>query len=685
MKAFARSADGATLATKVLAWAGAARKAIRSFVLLVGVSSMSCAWPADVAAPLPARTFFQNADINAARLSPSGRWLAIATGAKSARVMLAVVDLEGKANPVVVANYEAADVRSFEWVNDDRLVFNLVDLQAGSGTQGFGPGLYSVRRDGSELRQLIRVRRDFFREAKAIISLTLEGNHRLLWIPRTGGDEVIIGEFQFDNHGELDAVSPKRLNVVTGRATPLGIGRPEHTVGWLFDAKGEPRVAEAAFQGQTEVFWRAPGQSAWRSIAKASSLSRPWEPVLVGGSDQLFVTTGSSAGTEVLRRFDFAANLPEEAVLVSTPGFDFQGQFIDEWSQSRILGIRVDTDAESTVWFDAEMKKLQQRADQRFPGKINRLSCLHCAPDSAVLVFSYSDQDAGSYWVFRPSSDAWEPVGKVRADIDPTQMAQLDLHRIRARDGEDLPVWVTLPRKKAAGAAPAVVLVHGGPWVRGGHWRWNADAQFLASRGYVVVEPEYRGSTGFGRPHFEGGWKRWGTTMQDDVADAVRWAVTRGLVDPKRVCVAGASYGGYATLMGLVRYPDLYKCGVAWIAVTDPRLLFEDTWASDMPKEARGFSLPTLIGDLQKDGDMLKAAAPVEHAAEIRAPLLMAFGGEDLRVPLAHGTRMRAAMRATGHEPEWVVYNDEGHGWLKVDNRVDFWERVERFLDKQLH
>ena len=172
-------------------------------------------------------------------------------------------------------------------------------------------------------------------------------------------------------------------------------------------------------------------------------------------------------------------------------------------------------------------------------------------------------------------------------------MATLDLHRIKARDGLDLPVWVTTPRGKPERRRAAVVLVHGGPWVRGTHWRWSADAQFLASRGYVVIEPEYRGSTGFGRATSAAGFKKWGTTMQDDVADAVNWAADKGLIDGKRVCIAGASYGGYATLMGAIRFPELYRCGVAWVAVTDPRLMFEPLWRQRL-SDARfaQYSLP---------------------------------------------------------------------------------------------
>ena len=173
--------------------------------------------------------------------------------------------------------------------------------------------------------------------------------------------------------------------------------------------------------------------------------------------------------------------------------------------------------------------------------------------------------------------------------------------------------------------------------------------------------------------------------MQDDVADSVRWAIGKGLIDGSRVCIAGASYGGYATLMGTIRYPDLYRCGVAWVAVTDPRLMFELAWVNDIGREGRDYTMPIMIGDPVRDADLLKAAAPLEHAADIKVPVMMAFGAEHSRVPLEHGTRMRAAMKAAGHEPEYVVYPGEGHGWLKVENRIDFWQRVEKFLAKNLN
>lgn len=646
--------------------------------------AVSAAGPAD--SPLPSiKSFFRNADVADVQLSPSGEWLAMIVGGEATRRALAVADVDNKKPPAIIALFSDADVRSFHWVGDDRLVFDLIDVQSGSGDQRFGAGLYSIRRDGSETRQLIKTTREFVREVSASRRETLEWNHALLDIPEDGSHEVIVGEWVFSSTFDLQAVNALRLDVDTGRTRSLALGSPPHSDEWLFDRKGEPRVVVAVHEGVAKTYWRAPGQDAWTLIATDPAQKRSFLPAFVDGSGHLFVRTGSA-----LRQWDIATARPTDAVIATTPGFDLEATVILDAGGTSVKGLRLVTDAETTVWFDPQMKAIQKAVDARLPGHTNVVSaCRRCAEVKMVLVHSWSDQDPGSYWIYRPPTDAWQLIGQARADIDPSRMGTLDFHRIKARDGLALPVWVTTPAKGApAGAGvprPAVVLVHGGPWVRGTHWQWNAEAQFLASRGYVVIEPEYRGSTGFGFEHFQAGWKQWEGPMQDDVADAVRWAAGKGLIDPKRVCIAGGSYGGYATLMGLARYPDLYRCGVAWVAVTDPRLLFEDSWQSDMNEEGRRYTLPTLLGDLAKDAALLRSAAPVERAADIRAPLLLAFGANDRRVPIVHGARMRDALRAQGRDPEWVVYDGEGHGWLKVETRLDFWGRVERFLDRNLN
>jgi dipeptidyl aminopeptidase/acylaminoacyl peptidase len=173
--------------------------------------------------------------------------------------------------------------------------------------------------------------------------------------------------------------------------------------------------------------------------------------------------------------------------------------------------------------------------------------------------------------------------------------------------------------------------------------------------------------------------------MQDDVADALLWAQKQGLAS-KQACIAGASYGGYSTLMGLIRHPELYKCGAAWVAVTDPKLVLKGGFGviDDIGNSSRKYTLPQLVGDVDKDAEMLANNSPLKRAAEIKAPLFLAFGESDVRVPIEHGERLRSALIKAGRPPEWITYPNEAHSWRQVDTQVDFARRIEKFLGQHL-
>jgi dipeptidyl aminopeptidase/acylaminoacyl peptidase len=283
----------------------------------------------------------------------------------------------------------------------------------------------------------------------------------------------------------------------------------------------------------------------------------------------------------------------------------------------------------------------------------------------------------------------WQRLARVMSGVDPQAMASVELHRISARDGRELPVWLTVPpgrqAAKAGAGGPAVVLVHGGPWLRGGQWEWRALEQFLASRGFLVIAPEFRGSTGYGHAHFRAGFRQWGRAMQDDLLDAAAWARSQGWAD--RFCIAGGSYGGYATLMGLARDGDFWRCGAAWAAVADLPLFLKGSLSvgDDVSEDGRRHTLPVMVGDPKMDAAMLDAVSPVKLAAQMRAPLLLAWGERDQRVPLAHADRLRRALREAGRpEPLWVSYPDEGHSWLQPENQIDFARRLEAFFNEHL-
>ncbi len=636
--------------------------------------------------PLPAELFYRPPAIERALLSPSGRWLAMTSGVGSQRTALVVFDTEAWKVDAVAARFADADIGNFYWVNDERLVFDILDRERGSGDQRWWPGLFSVKRDGSEMRNLVKLSHPFITETPRPGVQPLRYNHELLHVPVGGGDEVIVGEWRFGGAGEIQGVNALRLNVVTGRSQSLSMGVPDNVRGWLFSPDGEPRVAVTRKGARVVVHWRGPAQTNWRQITESDLYDRRFTPRFVDPKGNLYVTVhDASLGTSVLTRFDFATGKPEPQALVRTPGFDFWGGIVSETTGSRALGVRVTTDAQTTHWFDARLAALQKQVDQRWPGLVNRLNCRRCDESNmTVLMRSSSDRNPGQWWLHTAADGQWRMVGEERPGLVAQQMGSTDFERIKARDGQELPLWITKPAGASKAPLPAVVLVHGGPWVRGRQWEWKADAQFLASRGYVVIEPEFRGSRGYGLQHFRAGWGQWGRAMQDDVADALAWAVKQGHVDPKRVCIAGASYGGYATLMGLARHPELYRCGVAWVAVTDPRLMFTWRYGTDQSDEVREVDYPLLIGDPVKDAALLDSVTPVLLADKITAPLMLAVGGSDRRVLPVHGQRMRQALTDAGRPPQWVVYDDEGHGWLKLETRLDFAQRLESFLAQHL-
>lgn len=659
--------------------------------------------PDPAAALLPAEAFFRRPSVKDIALSPSGRRLAFTAEVRGRTGLFTIHLQSGDFKPTPAVLFNDADVRRFSWVDDERLVFDVVDLQAGSGEDyRVAPGLFVVGQDGADLRQLIE------RRGRPLITSggrpvrTLTWNHSLLHVPapaedRAGApvDEVLVGERRFDGNG-LHSVTPLWLNIRTGRTRSADIeGTPDRAVRWWFAPQGEPRAVLRSALGRDSLHWLQAGKDGaparWVQLSEGPMAALPWTPVWVGRGDQLYVTRTEGPGGElVVAPFDFAKGAPGDT-LIKVPGFDFSGQLLGSVDGNTLLGVRVDADAEQTVWFEPGRKALQAQVDAALPGRVNRISCRRCGePDAVVLVRSWSDRHPGQLllWQSEPGgAGRWQAVASVMPGIAPQRMATLSFERIRARDGRDLPLWVTLPADYQPGQPrPAVVLVHGGPWVRGGHWRWDPMAQFLASRGWVVIEPEYRGSAGYGRAHMAAGFKQYGQAMQDDVADALLWAQSKKIASDK-ACIAGGSYGGYATLMGLVRHPQLYRCGSAWYALADLPLYVEGGWfvMDDISGAGRRYVLPERVGHPEHDRAMLLAQSPVTQAAHLKAPLQLVWGADDLRVPLAHGKRLRSAMQAAGLEPEWIEYPGEGHGLRQIDNQVDMAKKLEAFLARHLN
>lgn len=625
----------------------------------------------------PVDDFIQNSKISQVRLSPNGKNLAFLVALKDGRVKLATMPTNSN-DPKIVASVDGADIGSFHWVTSERLVFSTADYQSGAGDQQTGPGLYAINRDGSGLRLLVT------RTATMMSSTTslrvLQWNHQFhSVVPSEAGAEIYVSEFKFNSKREVDAVNLLRLDTVTGKSTT--VDRPGKTQQWVTDQKGEPRAVTTLDDGTMSVFYKDPSTQQWRKLDSFDVFDPKFKPEGFGSNGTFYVSAHAGKDKAALYEYDLAKNQIRPEPLVSLKQYDFTGEFIE--GAKGILGVRYETDAPNTYWFDARYRTIQQEVDKVLPTTVNAISGTLTDEAKTVVVRSASDVQPAKYYLYDTAAKTFSIVGESQPQIDPKKMAQKDMIRYGARDGLEIPAYLTLPNGVAPKNLPLVVLVHGGPYVRGGSWMWDPGVQFLASRGYAVLEPEFRGSTGFGDKHFRAGWKQWGLKMQDDIADGAKWAVEKGIADGKRICIAGASYGGYATLMGLVNDPGLYQCGVNWVGVTDINLMYTVNW-SDSSDIWKTYGMPRLVGDPVVDAQQLKATSPLEQAAKITKPLLLAYGGSDLRVPIVHGTKFRDAVKKTNPDVEWVEYKEEGHGWTLVKNRMDFWTKVETFLNRNI-
>ena len=627
--------------------------------------------------------FFQNPAMTGARISPDGRTVAVTLSASPAqRVRLLAIDV-ATLKPTVLAQFADTDIGDFHWINDHRLVFDLDDRQAAVGELHASSGLFAVNIDGTYYRQLIN------RYLAALVHGPGE-KETLPWYTeylRPAGeghdpDEIYVGQpGRRDDSGTND-MRLHLLNTVTRRVkdieTPIG------AEGWVFDAAGEPRVTTVIKDDREKLMLRDVATGRWKTIADFELFGTVdgMQPLVFDENNQLFVTATQGHDTRSVYTWELAAGKVSDQPWLKSDRYDLAPVFLKKGN--RLVGVRYQIDAEVTKWMDPDMAAMQARVDALLPATINRLSVAEHGDGHYAVVVAYSDRVPSLFYLYDAHQDKLIALGQSHPEVDPDKMSRMEPVHYAARDGLQIPAWLTLPQGAARKDLPLVVLVHGGPYVRGEYWHWNPEVQFLAARGYAVLEPEFRGSTGFGSRLFRAGWKQWGLAMQNDVADGVKWAVEQGIVDPKRVCIAGASYGGYAVLMGLINDPQVYRCGVDWVGVTDIDLLYTAHW-SDLPTIWKDYGMPRLVGDRVADAAQLKATSPLRNVDKIHAPLLLAYGGKDQRVPKVHGEDFRdALMKQPGADLQWVLYDQEGHGWRSLDTRIDFWNRTATFLDKNL-
>ena len=492
-----------------------------------------------------------------------------------------------------------------------------------------------------------------------------------------GSDDILV--VANDAHERFPDVY--RLNTDTGRKTLRSLGKPGDVVRWVVDRKGAVRAAVTEEkEGGGRVYWRPAESAPWEKIDEFAPHGQQIVPVGFDGDGSLIVASRSGRDMMALYRFDPEKKTLGE-LLAAHPQVDLAGGLVYDRTKERVVGVAYNADRPGVAWFDEDWARVAAMVDRALPNHFNVLSRTN---GPHALVFSYSDTDPGAYYLLDVDKRKLEILVETRRAIKPDTMPTRQPVRYAARDGLEIPGWLTLPKGTDAKNLPLIVLVHGGPWVHGAGWRWNSEAAFLGSLGYAVLEPEFRGSTGWGWKHYRASFKQWGRAMQDDLDDGMDWLVKQGTVDPKRACIMGASYGGYAVMMGLARDPDRWRCGIDVVGVTDINLMYDVAWSDIANSTFIKYTAKDMLGDQVADAAQLKATSPIAQAARVRSPVLMAYGANDRRVPLVHGEKMRDALRARDVPVEWVVYAGEGHGFLLEANRFDFYRRVELFLDRNL-
>jgi len=451
----------------------------------------------------------------------------------------------------------------------------------------------------------------------------------------------------------------------------------------LTDSSGLVRVLQTvdtkkdADASRVSTWFRDGENTKWRKVIDQSITDDLIEPVFIAQEPDRVVVQARNGG-DLLAMWNY--DVEHKAfvdVAAAHPSEDIVAVGVDagtrEFKQVATEGLKP-----QTVWFDARMARLQASIDAALPSHLNTLQATE---GTQMLVTTSSDVDPGKYLLLDTKKMTLKEIASARPEIDPARMQPMQLLHYPSFDGLSIPAYLTLPGHPAK-PVPTIVLIHGGPQARD-HWGWHQDVQLFAAHGYAVFQPQFRGSSGFGKHFEEAGYGQWGQAMQADITAGVRYLIDHKIADPDRICIIGGSYGGYAALWGLVQTPDLYKCGVSLAGVSD--LEKELRVDSDISKSAvqREFA-NSRVGDPTLMKTTFDSVSPLQHAELIRAPLLLAHGKLDERVPLSQGRQMYDRMRTLHKDVQWIEFHNEGHSLWHIDNQRDFYDAVFELLERTI-
>ncbi len=597
---------------------------------------------------IPLRDFFRNAAEVGHQISPDGKtlsWLA----PHERRMNVFVRPVAGGAATRVTSE-TARSIAGYAW-KGERIVFT----KDFGGDENFH--VVSVNLKGEDIKDLTpgdKVR------AEVVDSLVDDDAHML--ISHNRRDAKVFDVF--------------RINVATGVETLIA-QNPGNLSGWMTDHNGQLRIATATDGVNTSLMYRATEKDPFKSIL-TTNFKESVSPQLFTFDDKnLYVS--SNRGRDKAAIFEFDPVTAKEGKLIADHAEVDMGSLTYSRKRKVLVAAGYTTWKGERKFLDATSEATFKRVQSQLPNvEISFISSDKA--EDLFIVAAFNDKTRGKRYLYQESTNKLTSIADVSPWLPEDALADMKPISYTSRDGLTIHGYLTVPRGMEAKNLPVVINPHGGPWARDS-WRFNPEVQFLASRGYAVLQMNFRGSVGYGRKFWEASFKQWGLAMQDDVTDGVRWLIKQGIADPKRVAIYGGSYGGYTTLQGIVKDPKQYAAAVSYVGVSN---LF--TFMGTIPPYWKPYlaMLHEMVGNPEADKAQMTQTSPALNADKIVTPLFVAQGAKDPRVAKAESDQMVEALRKRGVAVDYMVKDNEGHGFSNEENRFEFYEAMEKFLSKHL-
>lgn len=598
--------------------------------------------------------FFRNSDRSGYQISPDGNYFSFLAPYEDR--MNIFVQRIGNDETVRLTSETARSVAGYMWATNERILF----MKDTAGDENYQ--LYGVNLDGSDLRAYTA-----FPGVRTTLIDDLED------VP----NEVIIGM----NKRQAEIFDPYRLNLETGELTQLA-ENPGNWQGYMTDHEGKLRVVTAIVDGvNTQILYREHEEEEFRPVLTTNFKESVDFMEFTPDNRNVYAATNLGRDKVALVLMN-PATCEELDHLYAHEQYDVSSISYSR-KRKKLLAVYCQGHKDPIRhYFDDEEAAFREHLRSFFSGRRFGITATD-KEEQKYLIYVGSDRTRGRYYFYDRAVGNPTLLTELAPWLAEEDMVAMHPVTYTSRDGLTIEAYLSLPlpyTPETAKALPVVVHPHGGPWARDS-WGYSAEVQFLCNRGYAVFQMNFRGSTGYGRKFLEASYKQWGQAMQDDITDGVNWLISQGIADAKRIAIYGGSYGGYATLAGLCFTPDLYACGIDYVGVSN--LL---TFMQTIPPYWRPLleMMYEQVGDPEKDLEMLRAYSPALQAHLIKAPLFIAQGANDPRVNKAESDQMVAALRARGVEVEYMVKDDEGHGFHNQENRFDFYRAMERFLKEQM-